>query len=64
MKSPIEAMINKACGTESIKKTEGTDPSDVLLRLADASTTWYRDKSSNNFENMGKAIEAWINVGG
>lgn len=64
-RSPIEMMVDQACGYDpnaEDEKITPRPPEEILLTLADASTDWYKDESAVNFERMKKSIKEWIDI--
>jgi hypothetical protein len=62
MTSPIELLVDKACGITEIDKNDM--PELTLLALADAAKDWKIFPSVENEYKLREAVEAWETIGG
>ena len=62
MPTPIEIMIDKACGVTGINKND--TPEVILLELADAAKAWRSIPTAENICRLEEAVEAWEVIGG
>jgi hypothetical protein len=62
MTTPIEMMIDEACGVSGISKQD--KPEEVLLALAAAAKDWNIFPSEENAHKLREAATAWEEIGG
>jgi len=62
MASPIDTLVDQACGVTEIDKND--KPEDILLVLADAAKAWTIFPSEENAHALREATIAWEEIGG